>query len=83
VNRNLVFWFIQISTVIVAILAGLVGYFAATQVIAVLLSSVLGIGIGWIPEGIIGIIIRGIVAIFMVIFCGKNFKKWLSNKLKY
>ena len=82
-NRSLAFWLIQVSTVIVAILAGIVGYFAATQVIAVLLSSVLGIGIGWIPEGIIGTIIRGIIAIFMVIFCGKNFKNWLTDKLKY
>ncbi len=82
-NRTFAFWGIQVSTIIVAILAGLIGYFAATQVIAVLLASVLGIGIGWIPDGIIGIIVRSIIAIFMTIFCGKNFKKWFTNKLNY
>lgn len=81
VNHKLLNYGIQASIVIVAILSGVVGYFAATQVIAVLLASILGIGVGWVPSGIPGIVVRGIVAIFMVIFCTKNYKKWIDNRI--
>jgi len=71
----------KISIGLVAILAGIVGYFAATEILAVLVGSVLGIGVGWIPSGIAGVIVRSLIAVFMVFYCGKNYKSWITNKL--
>ena len=74
---------VQVLTGVVAILAGLIGYFAATHIIALLMATILGIGVGWVPQGILGVLVRSAIAIFMVIYCGKYFKKWINNKIGY
>jgi len=71
----------QISVVVVALIAGVVGYFAAAEIVALIVGSILGIGVGWIPGGTMGIVVRSIIAIFMAFYCGKNYKHWLMNKL--